>query len=92
WISEHSDYQLSFEAMDHRFSSPSHILLKNVTFGRDGQPATLVAKAVDIGLSTRQLTHPRHVDTILLQNGTLNISPQTAPLPFQSDRLQLQDM
>ena len=42
WISEHSDYQLSFEAMDHRFSSPSHILLKNVTFGRDGQPATLV--------------------------------------------------
>ncbi|MBJ9328833.1 AsmA family protein [Citrobacter amalonaticus] len=91
-ISEHSDYQLSFEAMDHRFSSPSHILLKNVTFGRDGQPATLVAKAVDIGLSTRQLTHPRHVDTILLQNGTLNISPQTVPLPFQSDRLQLQDM
>lgn len=91
-ISEHSDYQLSFEAMDHRFSSPSHILLKNVTFGHDGQPATLVAKAVDIGLSTRQLTHPRHVDTILLQNGTLNISPQTAPLPFQSDRLQLQDM
>ena len=80
WISEHSDYQLSFEAMDHRFSSPSHILLKNVTFGRDGQPATLVAKAVDIGLSTRQLTHPR------------NISPQTAPLPFQADRLQLQDM
>ena len=92
WISEHSDYQLSFEAMDHRFSSPSHILLKNVTFGRDGQPATLVAKAVDIGLSARQLTHPRHVDTILLQNGTLNISPQTAPLPFQADRLQLQDM
>lgn len=92
WISEHSDYRLSFEVMDHRFSSPSHILLKNVTFGRDGQPATLVAKTVDIGLSTRQLTHPRHVDTILLQNGTLNISPQTAPFPFQADRLQLQDM
>lgn len=92
WISEHSDYRLSFEAMDHRFSSPSHILLKNVTFGRDGQPATLVAKTVDIGLSTRQLAHPRHVDAILLQNGTLNISPQTAPFPFQADRLQLQDM
>ncbi|EGT3574375.1 AsmA family protein [Citrobacter sp. ANG330] len=92
WISEHSEYRLSFEAMDHRFSSPSHILLKNVTFGRDGQPATLVAKTVDIGLSTRQLTHPRYVDTILLQNGTLNISPHTAPLPFQADRLQLQDM
>lgn len=92
WISEHSDYRLSFDAMDHRFSSPSHILLNNVTFGRDGQPATLVAKTVDIGLSVRQLTHPRHVDTILLQNGTLNISLQTAPFPFQADRLQLQDM
>lgn len=48
------------------FSSPSHILLKNVTFGRDGKPATLVAKDVDIGLSSRQITDPLHVDTILL--------------------------
>jgi hypothetical protein len=68
---------------------PSHILLENVTFGRDGQPATLVAKTVDIGLSSRQITDPLHVDTILLQNGTLNLSQQTAPLPFQADRLQL---
>ena len=28
----------------------------------------------------------------MLQNGTLNLSQQTAPLPFQADRLQLQDM
>ncbi|SUG80881.1 AsmA family protein [Salmonella enterica subsp. enterica] len=47
-----------------------------MTFGRDGQPATLVAKTVDIGLSIRQLTAPLHVDTILLQDGTLNISVQ----------------
>ena len=92
WISDNSDYHLAFDAMDHRFSSPTHILLENVTFGRDGQPATLVAKTVDIGLSSRQLTDPLHVDTILLQNGTLNISPQTAPFPFQADRLQLQGM
>ena len=92
WVSENSSYHLAFDAIDHRFSSPSHILLKNVTFGRDGQPATLVAKTVDIGLSSRQITDPLHVDTILLQNGTLNLSQQTAPLPFQADRLQLQDM
>ncbi|HGY3718363.1 TPA: AsmA family protein [Citrobacter gillenii] len=92
WVSENSSYHLAFDAIDHRFSSPSHILLENVTFGRNGQPATLVAKAVDIGLSSRQITDPLHVDTILLQNGTLNLSPQTAPLPFQADRLQLQDM
>lgn len=92
WVSENSSYHLAFDAIDHRFSSPSHILLKNVTFGRDGQPATLVAKTVDIGLSSRQITDPLHVDTILLQNGTLNLSQHTAPLPFQADRLQLQDM
>ena len=92
WVSQNSSYHLAFDAIDHRFSSPSHILLENVTFGRDGQPATLVAKTVDIGLSSRQITDPLHVDTILLQNGTLNLSQHTAPLPFQADRLQLQDM
>ena len=32
WVSENSDYHLAFGAMDHRFSAPSHIVLKNVTF------------------------------------------------------------
>ncbi|ROP56197.1 AsmA-like protein [Enterobacter sp. BIGb0383] len=92
WVSKHSGYQLTFDALDHRFSSPSHLILKNVTFGRDGKPATLVARTVDIGLSSRQITDPLHVDTILLRQGTLNLSPTTAPLPFQADRLQLNDM
>ncbi|EKT1702131.1 AsmA family protein [Salmonella enterica] len=92
WVSENSGYHLTFDVMDHRFSAPSYLLLENVTFGRDGQPATLVAKTVDIGLSIRQLTAPLHVDTILLQDGTLNISVQTAPFPFEADRLQLRNM
>ena len=92
WLSDSTPYHVTFDAMDHRFSSPSHILLKNVTFGRDGKPATLVAKAVDIGLSSRQITDPLHVDTILLQDGTLNLSPSNAPLPFAADRLQLSNM
>ncbi|EHZ7655950.1 AsmA family protein [Salmonella enterica] len=92
WVSENSGYHLTFDVMDHRFSAPSHLLLENVTFGRDGQPATLVAKTVDISLSIRQLTAPLHVDTILLQDGTLNISVQTAPFPFEADRLQLRNM
>ncbi|EIM3680090.1 AsmA family protein [Salmonella enterica] len=92
WVSENSGYHLTFDVMDHRFSAPSHLLLENVTFGRDGQPATLVAKTVDIGLSIRQLTAPLHVDTILLQDGTLNISVQTAPFSFEADRLQLRNM
>jgi len=92
WITVNTDYELSFDLMDHRFSSPSHIILENVTFGRDGKPATLVAKKVDIGLSSRQVTDPLHMDTITLFDGTLNLSPQTAPLPFQADRLQLNNM
>lgn len=92
WVTENTDYELNFDLMDHRFSSPGHILLKNVTFGRDDKPATLVAKTVDIGLSSRQVTDPLHMDTITLFDGTLNLSPQTAPLPFQADRLQLNNM
>ena len=92
WITVNTDYELNFDLMDHRFSSPSHLILENVTFGRDGKPATLVAKKVDIGLSSRQLTDPLHRDTITLDDGTLNLSPQTAPLPFQADRLQLNNM
>lgn len=92
WVTVNTDYELNFDLMDHRFSSPSHILLENVTFGRDGKPATLVSKTVDIGLSSRQITDPLHMDTITLRDGTLNLSPQTAPLPFQADRLQLNNM
>ncbi|WP_312629521.1 AsmA family protein [Scandinavium sp.] len=92
WISANTDYHIAFDAMDHRFSSPSHVLLRNVTFGRDGKPATLVAKTVDIGLGSRQITDPLHADTITLQDGTLNLSPSTAPFPFEADTLQLSNM
>lgn len=92
WISSNTQYHIAFDAMDHRFSSPTHILLKNVTFGRDGKPATLVAQSVDIGLSSRQITDPLHVDAITLTNGTLNLSPSTAPFPFEADSLQLSNM
>lgn len=91
-VNDNSDYQLTFGVMDHRFSSPSHILLKEVNFGRKGQPATLEAKTVDIGFSVRQLTDPLYADTILLQDGTLNLSPAAAPLPFKAERLQLSNM
>ncbi|EPX7409194.1 AsmA family protein [Cronobacter dublinensis] len=92
WVNQHSGYHITFDEMDHRFSAPSHLVLKNVTFGRRGHPATLVAQKVDIGLSSRQITEPMHVDTILLYKGTINLSPSTAPLPFRADRLQLSDM
>lgn len=92
WVNENTDYAFSFNEMDHRWASPMHVTFNNVTFGRKGQPATLVAQSVDIGLSSRQFSEPMHADTILLKSGTLNLSPDAAPLPFQADMLQLNDM
>ncbi|SUQ55525.1 Uncharacterized protein involved in outer membrane biogenesis [Raoultella terrigena] len=92
WLSDGTGWQVSFDAMDHDFSSPLHLQLQNVTFGRDGKPPTLVAKTVDIGFSTRQFSDPLHADEIVLSDGTLNLSPSSASLPFAADRLQLRNM
>lgn len=92
WVNEKSDYDFSFEKMAHDWASPTHVLFNRVTFGRKGQPATLVAENMDIGLSTRQFSEPLHASTILLKNGTLNLSSKAAPLPFQADTLRLSEM
>ena len=92
WLSESTGWKIAFDKMAHDFSSPLHLQLQNVTFGRDGKPPTLVAKTVDIGFSTRQFSDPLHADEIVLSNGTLNLSPVSASMPFAADRLQLRDM
>ncbi|ENV9334340.1 AsmA family protein [Klebsiella aerogenes] len=92
WLSESTGWKIAFDKMAHDFSSPLHLQLQNVTFGRDGKPPTLVARTVDIGFSTRQFSDPLHADEIVLSNGTLNLSPASAAMPFAADRLQLRDM
>lgn len=92
WLSESTGWKIAFDKMAHDFSSPLHLQLQNVTFGRDGKPPTLVARTVDIGFSTRQFSDPLHADEIVLSNGTLNLSPASASMPFAADRLQLRDM
>ena len=92
WLSESTGWKIAFDKMAHDFSSPLHLQLQNVTFGRDGKPPTLVAKTVDIGFSTRQFSDPPHADEIVLSDGTLNLSPASASMPFAADRLQLRDM
>ncbi|MBV4414341.1 AsmA family protein [Enterobacteriaceae bacterium YMB-R22] len=86
-IAENSRWRLTFDRMDHRWSSPSHLIFENVSIGRSGEPAALVAKKVDIGLSRRQIAEPRRVDSILLENGALNLA--FAPLPLRADTLRL---
>ncbi len=92
WLSESTGWKIAFDKMAHDFSSPLHLQLQNVTFGRDGKPPTLVARTMDIGFSTRQFSDPLHADEIVLSNGTLNLSPASASMPFAADRLQLRDM
>ena len=92
WLSDGTGWKVSFNKMNHNFSSPMHLQLQNVTLGRDGKPATLVAQTVDIGFSSRQFSDPLHADEIVLSDGTLNFSPSSAALPFAADRLQLRNM
>lgn len=92
WLSDGTGWKVSFNKMDHNFSSPLHLQLQNVTLGRDGKPATLVAHTVDIGFSSRQFSDPLHADEIILSDGTLNFSPSSAALPFAADRLRLRNM
>ena len=92
WLSDGTGWKVSFNKMNHNFSSPMHLQLQNVILGRDGKPATLVAQTVDIGFSSRQFSDPLHADEIVLSDGTLNFSPSSAALPFAADRLQLRNM
>lgn len=91
-VSASSDYQLSLSKMEHNFSDPSHLLLNDVAFGRKDQPATLVTRRVDLGLSLMQFSSPLHFASIRLDQGTLNLSDKSAPLSLQADRLQLSQM
>lgn len=92
WISDNTGYHLSFNRLEHSWSSPGHIIFTQFTFGYSGQPAMIIAKKLDIGLSSRQLTDPQYVDSILLQNGTLKLARDAAELPLKAEKLQLQNM
>ncbi|SFN58338.1 AsmA family protein [Izhakiella capsodis] len=91
-ISNNSSYQLHLSKIEHNFSSPSHLLLDDVTFGRKGQAPLLVAKQVDIGLGLIQFSTPMHFTKIHLDQGTLNINEKSAVLPLSAGTLQLTQM
>ncbi|MCG8709615.1 AsmA family protein [Brenneria sp. 4F2] len=92
WVNQNTDYQVSLGKIDHSWSEPDHIQLKDVTFGHKNQPPTLTAKQVSAGLGVRQITEPRHFSSLDLEGGTLNLSPSAATLPIEADVLQLRTM
>lgn len=91
-VSQHSRYQLAFSKLEHNFSDPGHVILDDVVFGLKTEPAQLVAKKVDLGLSSLQFSEPLHFSSIWLENGILNTSDHSHPLPLSADRLQLNQM
>lgn len=38
WVTVNTDYELNFDLMDHRFSSPSHIILKTSPLAATANP------------------------------------------------------
>ncbi|CNF30081.1 hypothetical protein [Yersinia mollaretii] len=92
WVSDNSEYRLSLGKIDHSWSTPGQVSLQDVTLGRDNQPPFLVTQQALIGLSWQQLTEPRHLLNLNLQNGSLTLNNSTPPLPLQADTLQLTNM
>lgn len=92
WVSNNTDYQLVFSKMEHSWSEPGHVVFNDIALGNAGQPASIVAKKLDIGLSSRQFTNLLDVDSILLQQGSLALQDNALLLPLKASRLRLQDM
>ncbi|MCQ5472076.1 hypothetical protein FHW04_003949 [Pantoea sp. AN62] len=94
WVSDKTEWHLSLSKIEHNFSSPSHVILDDFSFGHDGQPAVLVAKRVDLGLALVQFSDPLHFSSIELRDGEVNLAnlTPTSALPIQAQRLQLNNM
>jgi hypothetical protein len=92
WISDNSEYRLSLGKIDHSWSQPGQISFTDVTLGRANQPPFLIVRQALFGLSWRQLTEPRHLLSLNLQNGNLTLNNSTSPLPLQAETLQLTNM
>jgi len=91
-LSQHSTYQLVVGRLEHNFSTPSHLILHDVSFGRKTKPAILVAKKVDLGLGIASFSRPLHFASIVLSQGTLRATDKTSQLPLSAERFQLSDM
>ena len=93
-ISDDTTYHLSVGKIEHNFSSPALLTLRNVSFGHDGQPAVMVAKTVNLGLRLSLFNDTLRFTRVELQDGTLNVANMPAKMawPLQADRLQLRNM
>lgn len=93
-ISDDTAWHLSVGKIEHNFSSPALLTLHNISFGHDGQPAIMVAKTVNLGLTFSLFNDALHFTRIELQDGSLNLANMTQDMAWslQADRLQLRNM
>lgn len=93
-ISDDTAWHLSVGKIEHNFSSPALLTLRNVSFGHDGQPAVMVAKTVNLGLTFSLFSDALHFTRIELQDGSLNLANMTQDMAWSlgADRLQLRNM
>ncbi|MDU4091833.1 MAG: AsmA family protein [Pantoea sp.] len=93
-ISDDTAWHLSVGKIEHNFSSPALLTLRNISFGHDGQPAVVVAKTVNLGLTFSLFNDALHFTHIELQDGALNLANMTQDMAWslQADRLQLRNM
>ena len=63
WVTVNTDYELSFDLMDHRFRRLPTSFWKTSPLVATVSPPHWWLK-VDIGLGSRQFTDPLHMDTI----------------------------
>ena len=92
WVSNNTDYRLTFSQMNHSWSAPDHLVFNDVILGYADQPAIIVAKQLDMDLSIQQFSDPLSIDTLLLKQGSLTLHNQSLPLPLKASRLQLRDI
>lgn len=92
WLSNGTGWQVSFDEMEHDFSSPFMCSCETSPLvGKASLPLWWQKRSI-LASSTRQFSDPLHADEIVLNDGTLNLSPHSADLPFAADRLMLRNM
>lgn len=92
WINAGSHYQLTFDSLTYRISSPGKLSFNQVRLARPEQSPLLMADEMDVDLSFKLLARPRKVSAITFRQGTLTLTTGGVSLPLQADNVLLDDM
>lgn len=92
WVNNTTPYHITIDKIEHRWSSPGNLTLRNVSLGAKGKPTILTTQRVDIELGLSQLFSPFHTTMLTLSNGTLTVAAATPSFPVRADVLKLKNV